>query len=185
MSPAFDRAFAETIGHEGGFQDSPLDRGNWTGGRRGEGDLRGTKYGISAMSYPDLDIAGLTLADAKAIYQRDYWDRVSGDDLPDGVALFVFDYAVNSGVARAAMALQRIVGVADDGVIGPITLAAVNRWPARNLIGALYSERGRFYRDLSTFPVFGKGWTKRNRAVQQAALVLHPDPHAAAPKIHM
>lgn len=172
---SFDLAFDETVGHEGGFQDHRLDRGNWTGGVAGQGELRGTKFGISAMSYPDLDIASLTLADAKAIYRRDYWDKLRGDDLPAGVALFLFDYAVNSGVARAAMAVQRHVGVADDGHIGPITVHAILRWPAIHLINALYSERGRFYRSLSTFGVFGAGWLRRNRAVHQAALALHPD----------
>jgi hypothetical protein len=44
----FDRAFEETIGLEGGFSRNPDDNGNWTGGRRGLGELKGTKYGISA-----------------------------------------------------------------------------------------------------------------------------------------
>jgi lysozyme family protein len=70
--PAFEQAFARIIGNEGGFTSNQLDPGNWTGGKPGEGECRGTKYGISAHAYPSLDIAGLTLADAYAIYRRDY-----------------------------------------------------------------------------------------------------------------
>lgn len=75
---AFDAAFALTVGEEGGFSQDPRDGGNWTGGAPGKGSLRGTKYGISAASYPTLHIDALTLADAKAIYRRDFWGAVAG-----------------------------------------------------------------------------------------------------------
>ena len=41
-------ALDETWGHEGGLSLDPNDRGNWTGGKKGSGELRGTKYGIAA-----------------------------------------------------------------------------------------------------------------------------------------
>ena len=53
----FDAAFARLLGNEGGFDDDARDRGNWTGGRIGVGELKGTKYGVSAAAFPDLDIA--------------------------------------------------------------------------------------------------------------------------------
>ena len=77
------------------------------------------------MSYPDYDIENLTLEQAEKIYTRDYWDKLSANQLPDGVDVFLFDYAVNSGVARAAISLQRMVSAADDGHIGPQTLKLV------------------------------------------------------------
>ncbi|MGC8524366.1 MAG: glycoside hydrolase family 108 protein [Acidibrevibacterium sp.] len=121
----FARCFAETIGEEGGFSADPDDPGNWSGGAIGLGACRGTKFGISAAAYPGLDIASLSLADAKAIYARDYWAPIEGDKLPPALAMLVFDAAVNDGVGAAARWLQAAVGVATDGVIGPATLAAV------------------------------------------------------------
>ena len=52
----FCAAVQVIIMHEGGWQHDPRDRGNWTGGEVGRGECKGTKYGISAASYPALDI---------------------------------------------------------------------------------------------------------------------------------
>lgn len=41
--------------------DDRNDKGNWTGGRVGVGQLKGTKYGISAAAYLHLGIKSLTL----------------------------------------------------------------------------------------------------------------------------
>ena len=94
----FDEAFDILIGHEGGHVDHPNDPG-------GE-----TKYGISKRAYPDVNIAALTLDDAKAIYREDYWDRVRADELPAELRFPLFDAAVNSGVAQSIKWLQRAVG---------------------------------------------------------------------------
>ena len=91
MSDAFAKAFAIVIGEECGYCNDVADPGG------------ATKYGISHAAYPDLDIASLTLADAQAIYRRDYWDKISGDRLDPRLALLVFDAAVNNGVGRAGM----------------------------------------------------------------------------------
>ena len=93
----FDNAFRAVVGVEGGYTANPLDPGNWTGGKCQIGRCNGTKYGISAASYPSLSIADLTLSDAQVIYRRDYWDKTAGDELPPALALLVFDAAVNSG----------------------------------------------------------------------------------------
>ena len=86
---AFARAFRVVVGEEGGYTTNPADPGNWTSGQCGAGRCAGTKFGISAAAYPGLDIAGLSLGDAQAIYRRDYWDRVQGDALPPPLALLV------------------------------------------------------------------------------------------------
>jgi lysozyme family protein len=158
---AFDRAFAEVIGVEGGYQTLRNDRGNWTSGRVGEGELKGTKYGIAAHAYPDLDIANLTLDQAKAIYRRDYWDRVRGDAFPESVAAQLFDAAVNHGTGAAIKMLQRAAGVADDGAIGPMTLGAVHRADERQLLAHFNAERLDLYTVLPTWPSFGRGWVGR------------------------
>jgi lysozyme family protein len=128
-SDAFAAALKFTFGAEGGFQNDYNDPGNWTGGSVGQGQLVGTKFGVSAAAYPTLDIANLTLSDASAIYQRDYWNPILGPQLPDLVAIATFDASVNSGPANAVRWVQRAADVTPDGVMGPVTLHAVQNAP--------------------------------------------------------
>lgn len=157
----FDAAFERLIGHEGGHSADPKDPGNWTGGRPGAGKLLGTKYGIAANTYPDLDILALTLDQAKAIYRRDWWDKIHADQLPGAVAFQLWDFAVNAGITRAVISLQRAVGVADDGKLGPLTVAAINAMPVPDVLARFNAERLEFYASLSTWPTYGKGWARR------------------------
>jgi lysozyme family protein len=89
--------------------------------------------------------------------------------------LAVFDYAVNSGPNRAIKALQAVIGVAVDGIVGPITLAAAGRARPRVVINALCDQRMGFLGKLGTFVTFGKGWTSRVRSVREAALAMAGD----------
>ncbi len=169
MAPSlFGRCFAETVGEEGGFTADPADRGNWTGGSIGLGACRGTKFGISAASYPALDIASLSLADAKAIYARDYWAPIQGDKLPPALAMIVFDAAVNAGVGTAIRWLQGALGVARDGILGPLTVASV---PAsleklKTLCAEFQAAR---LASLPADPRFLRGWQTRVCRVSLAA----------------
>lgn len=154
MQPDFNAAFAATLGHEGGFTADPNDSGNWTGGAVGVGVLKGTKWGISAASYPQLDIKNLTIADAKAIYLRDWWNangyqRFASHD----VAAKVFDMAVNMGAGMAHTLLQLAArvftpGLEIDGKIGRDTVAAANKPPAADLLNAIRSAAATYYWDL-------------------------------------
>lgn len=157
----FDEAFKTTVGHEGGFTINKNDAGNWTGGKVGVGILKGTKYGIAANSYPNLDIKNLTLDQAKAIYKRDYWDKAKCDLLPNGLRFHVFDACVNSGISRGIKTLQQAAGVKDDGLIGPNTLAAVSSKSEHEIFNIFYAKRISFYTSLSSFSNFGKGWMNR------------------------
>lgn len=160
---AFDRAFAIVVGHEGGFTANPADPGNWTGGACGRGVCRGTRYGISAAAYPRLDIANLTLDEARAIYRADYWDRVQGDALPPPLALLAFDAAVNNGVGRAVRWLQAAVGTAPDGVLGKATLAAVAARSGQGaaVLAEFQAQRLAFMAGLPNWRIFGLGWARR------------------------
>lgn len=157
----FDSAFAAVVGEEGGLTTNPLDPGNWTGGKQNAGTCKGTKYGVSAAAYPTLDIANLTLADAKAIYKKYYWDKISGDDLPPPVALIVFDAAINSGWNRAAKWLQAACGVGADGIIGPVTISAAKKVSPVGLVIECNAQRLLFMASLPTWRTFGLGWTRR------------------------
>lgn len=146
----FEQAFGALISHEGAYVNDSRDPG------------KETKFGITKRDYPTLDIKNLTLADAKAIYLRDYWGRAQCDKLHPDLAFDVFDAAVNSGVGQAIRWLQRSVGVADDGVVGPLTLAAIQRLDDTSAIRArLSGHRLEFMTKLSIWDVFGKGWARR------------------------
>ena len=158
---AFGKAFAILVGAEGGFTADPRDPGNWTGGSCGVGECRGTRWGISAASYPKVDIARLTLDDAKAIYRRDYWTPIRGDELPPGLALLVFDAAVNNGVGQAVRWLQAAVGVAADGRLGEVSMAAVRRASLPDLLVEFQASRLLAMTSLPTWATFGRGWARR------------------------
>jgi len=157
----YNTAFLRVVGHEGRFQKDPGDRGNWTTGVIGKGALKGTKYGISAMSYPHLDIENLTLEQARDIYYQDFWIRVSGEELHNALAYQLFDSAINHGIGNAIRILQRAVGVADDGRMGPITHRAVRNRGIDDVLKLFNAYRIKFFTSLSTFNKYGRGWMNR------------------------
>jgi len=157
----FNEAFKLLIGHEGGFQNDYFDRGNWTSGIIGKGKRNGTKFGITAMSYPYENIRNLSLDRAREIYKRDFWDRLKLDDITPPVRFQVFDMAVNSGLRNAAKTLQRAVNATPDGKIGPLTLAKANKVPAAVLVARFAGQRLLFITGLRWWKRFGKGWARR------------------------
>ena len=146
---AFDLLVERVLSHEGGYVNDPRDPG------------QETRWGISKRAYPHLDIRNLTRAQAIDIYRRDFWQRVRGDELPREFAFQALDAAVNHGIGNAVRWMQRAAGVADDGVIGPVTLAAVQRAQPADLVLRFNAERLRFYAKLTTFATFGRGWVNR------------------------
>lgn len=154
-------AIRRVIRHEGGFTANPTDRGNWTTGVVNRGELRGTKFGISAMAYPTLDIMNLTERDAEAIYMRDYWNPLRLGRMTFGLAYQVLDFAVNSGSRRAAQTLQRIVEVPDDGIIGNVTLEAIRVYGQKKAAMMVIQRRLEFLTSINTFNTFGRGWVTR------------------------
>lgn len=165
----FEQSLKLTKTAEGGFQSDYHDSGNWTGGKIGHGHLLGTKYGISAQSYPGEDIKNLTPERAAALYRRDFWDcfEFDNNNIPDCVRYDLFDIAVqtsapgNPQVARVL--LQRALGVVDDGDIGPITRAALAACNPEKLDKRLNAEMLLYLTkiDDEKFKRFGRGWIIR------------------------
>ncbi|MDA4129228.1 MAG: secretion activator protein [Thaumarchaeota archaeon] len=117
--------------HEGGYQCNPNDRGNWTSGVIGEGELKGTNHGISAMEFPTLDIRNLTVEQATDIYSHKYWNPLYVDITDQFVANKLFDMGVLQGIGTAVKILQGVLapqfGISVDGGFGSKTLDAVNK----------------------------------------------------------
>jgi lysozyme family protein len=162
-----ERAALDFIGlSEGGYVNHPKDPGG------------ATDRGITQATYdawnrskrrPLKPVRGISKEEAEQIIVANYFTPVRFNDLPSGLDLAVADYAVNSGPQKAIMELQRVIGVADDGNFGPLTMVAVLRADPRQTIIGLCARRLAFMRRLSTWPTFGKGWTKRVAAVEQKA----------------
>lgn len=136
------------LGHEGGYS---LD--DKVGGE--------TKWGICKKSYPDLDIAALTVEDAAAIYRRDYLVPLRSDLFEDGVAYQLLDFAVNSGPQTAIKQLQEALGCNPDGHVGPVTRHALVSHSESDLVMLLIAERLDYMASLRNWPENSKGWTHR------------------------
>lgn len=149
----FDQAFHQLLGHEGGFVDHPSDPGGATRWGVTERVARANGYTGPMRSLP-VEVA-------KAIYRKDYWDAVRADDVPAAVRYSLFDGAVNSGVKQSVKWLQRALSVAEDGVIGPATLAAAKAADSQAIKAKMLSARLQFMTDLPTWPTFGRGWSRR------------------------
>jgi lysozyme family protein len=168
----FDLIASLVINVEGVFTNSPEDSGNWTGGTIGVGKCNGTKYGISAASYPTLDIAALTIDSAKAIYYHDYYSPIRGDQLPAAVSLILFDCAVNQGVGAAIRVLQDATGSVPDGEFGPLTLAGALRMLPKALVEEIAARRALLYARDSGLSTFGLGWYRRLLSITASSLAI-------------
>ena len=154
-----------TLPWEGGYVNHPSDPGGATN--------RGVTWRVynayrRAKGLAIRSVAKITNKEVHAIYHQRYWIKAHCNELPDDIAIAVFDYAVNSGVRRAIRELQRVVGTTADGWWGPKTEAAVKTFlllrGERRLTTAYLYRRERFFRYLARkrrFKVFLKGWLNR------------------------
>jgi lysozyme family protein len=165
MQNNWKASLAAVLKSEGGNDDDPADHG----GR--------TSRGITQREYdawrrerhqPTLDVWQAPQSDIEAIYHEEYW-LPWGDLLPRGVDYIYFDMAVNAGPVRAVILLQRALGVAADGRIGPITRAAIMQAEPYGLIDKFTTAKRNFYIALHQ-PKFTKGWLNRNTQVRDTAI---------------
>lgn len=157
----FDKCFERLIGHEGGFTKDARDKGNWTGGTVNVGFLKGTKFGISAMTYPDIDIENLTVVKAREIYYRDWWLKAGANYLTPDMVYQMWQFAVNAGMGNARRVLQRAVGVVDDGAIGEVTITAIKKMDPKDIPLMFFKFVIKHYTATSTWSTYGKGWMNR------------------------
>ena len=170
MTHGFSDALAIVLREEGGFSHDPRDPGGTT------------NLGVTARVWQawaqeiatDAVMRSLTPERVAPLYRAQYWDAIRGDQLPAALALVLFDFAVNHGARGAAVILQRIIGAAQDGAVGPATLATVNTYVARiglaELVQVYSDARSAFYRRSDGFSTFGKGWLARVARIEAQAL---------------
>jgi Glycosyl hydrolase 108 len=167
-SSRFDACMPFIFKAEGGYSDNPADPGG------------PTNFGVTLATLrayegdPNLtadDVKKLMPAVAKEIYRTAYWNRMQCGALPAGLDLEVFDFGVNSGPAESVKTLQGLVGVTQDGSVGPITLAAVGQFNVGDLIARFAQARLAFYQGLN-MPEFEQGWATRVAQIQTAAATM-------------
>lgn len=133
-----------------------------------------TKYGITQATLAKYrghpvsaaDVAALTEAEARAIYLRAYIDDPEFDHIDDAhLRGLLVDSGVQHGPARAVRWVQRAVGVKVDGVLGPISLGAINIANAITLYMRVLARRVRFYGEIisadHTQAENAAGWANR------------------------
>ena len=175
-SPEFANAVKITLEKEGFFANDKADAG-------GE-----TKYGISqrfltGIKYPKK-ARDISRDEAIELYYTHFWRRCNGDRLHPGIALFLFDYAVNSGVETACKALQKVINyephndIEVDGAIGNETIKELNKILKKPsgyaaVIQALSTVRGKlFINIIEKRPdqgVFFRGWLRRLWEITEVA----------------
>ena len=158
------------LDHEGGYVDHPKD----PGGRTNMGITQKTYQSFCERPVTEEEMKTMPRGHAAKIYKSMYWDEVRGDDLPAGVDICVFDWSVNSGVNRACRELQKAAEAYPDGILGPKSMKAVESFEAKELVHRISEAREAFYRRLSIFDTFGKGWLRRNDATRVLSLGLIP-----------
>ncbi len=141
-----------TLKEEGGESNDRRDPGGRT--NRGVTQARYDHYrkkkrvqrrSVSFISEPEL----------VEIYRGGYWDPICAESLRPGEDLSAFDYAVNSGPARARAAVVKANA-------GTPTLAKV--------IDNIATARLSFLYSLATWQAFGKGWGARVARIEAASL---------------
>lgn len=171
MKENFDSSLKRVLAHEGGFVNHPEDPGGMT------------NMGITAQTYAEYtgrrlstiteqEMRSLTVEMVAPIYKRKYWDKCKCDQLPSGIDYAVFDYAVNSGPARAIKHLQECLAINADGIIGAQTLKYVENALPSELLREYLQRREDFLKGLRTFKTFGRGWMRRVNEVKELAEAL-------------
>lgn len=153
---------------EGGNSDDPQDHG----GRTSRGiTQREFDAWRAERSMAPLDVFLAPDSQIDSIYLGEYWEP-EGDWMPQGLDYAFFDLKVNAGPGRSIKTLQRALGVADDGRLGPVTRQAITQTSdLTGLLAKFNTERERFYRSLGQ-PRFLRGWLSRSERVYSRALTL-------------
>jgi lysozyme family protein len=164
----FQKSLKRILAYEGGNANNPND----PGGRTSRGitqvvyDRWADKHKVSRG-----DVWLASDATIAAIYKENYWNRIDGEKLPEGVALCIFDAAVNSGLAQTAKWVQRSLKIKVNGDFGPATIDAVISCVDQvQLIKDICSRRLAMLHSLPTWKHFGKGWLSRVRSVQAMSI---------------
>lgn len=162
MAVTDDEIVNAIIQREGDYVDHPADKGG------------PTRWGVTLETLTVFrgkacnadDVRHLSVNEARDIYKQKYIVNAKFGQLKDDrLKAFVIDSAVNHGIVMAVKLLQRAVGVPDDGILGPVTLEAIEEKGSIKTHLRMIGQRGIFYgRIVKKDPsqcVFIEGWMNR------------------------
>ncbi len=170
----FDKAIPVILKHEGGWVDNPADPGGET--NFGISMLMVRREGMTPaqLGIPNFDpgcMKLMTVDTAKSIYRKLFWDKPGyGRVTDDVVATKIFDCAVNCGPSRAhAMAQRAATSLGhvckDDGILGAISIAAINSCDPKQFLAAMADQMLTYYKAIvarsPSLGIFLRNWTKR------------------------
>ena len=149
----FQQAVALTLQHEGGYVNDPADPGG------------ATNMGITQRDLPETPIQNLTVAQAVAYYSNTYWKGLYSSLTSQQLANKLFDWGVLYGVGTAVKVLQGVLGIKQDGLFGPASLAAVNATDGVMLLeeykNSMLIHASRVVAANPTLTKFLAGWVRR------------------------
>jgi lysozyme family protein len=167
---SFDTCLTILLQKEGGFVNDPHDNG----GATNLGVTIGTWSRWLKRPATVEEIKALTPSKVAPLYKTWYWDPVQGDLLPAALGMALFDFGVNAGPARAVKLVQKIVGTGVDGQMGPGTRKSIQQYVTMHGLAELVRQyslaKKAYYKTLTDWPRFGKGWC--NRVDQMETLCL-------------
>ena len=152
---------------EGGFVNDPDDSGGAT--NKGVTIKTWKQVGYDKDGDGNIDVKDLKLLTVddviKVVLKPHYWDRWKADEIvSQSVANICVDWVWASGKPGITR-VQKLLGVKQDGVVGPKTLAALNSRSPLPLFGAIKQERIKFIDEICIKNPknlkFKKGWLNR------------------------
>lgn len=156
---------------EGGFVNDPDDLGGATnkGVTFRTYKLYRNRKGLPIPSVGDLK--RLSNDEFTDILKTMFWDACRADSIQSqSVANAIVDWAWHSGTTTAAKEIQRVLGVKADGIIGNITLSAINSQSPLPLFGKIKAARVKYIeRICKSRPgnqKYYRGWMNRINDLQ-------------------
>lgn len=120
----FKNSLKILLSHEGGFVDHPDDQG----GPTNMGITQATLSDYLKRQASVQDVKVLDPAIAELIYKKYYWDTLKLDEVDsEKLSTVIFDLSVLRGPRSVIKELQDLLDIKPDGIVGPLTLDAINR----------------------------------------------------------
>ena len=157
------------LSHEGGFINDKND----PGGATMKGITIATFRSVYGRSKTVNDLKNITTEQWNNIFKKYYWDKCKADLIDNqSIANMLVDFAWHSGVSKAVATIQGIVGVNADGIMGRVSIGAINGYfkGSEYIFDKLKEARKNYLKGLKNWKYFKNGWTTRVESIKYGSL---------------